>query len=841
MIVRQNRLLQVLFDVIIQPIPSVKTMFAPIRIFLSLIFLGFIGLLGAGMLVIGLYFYYAPTLPSVAELREVRLQTPLLILSEDGQLIEEFAEQRREPVSLDEIPPRVIEAFIAAEDERFFEHQGVDPIGLLRAAVNLVRSGDRTQGGSTITMQLARNLFLSRDRTYERKIREIFLALKIERELDKNEILELYLNKIFLGQRAYGIAAAAQVYFARSLDELTLDQIAILAALPKAPSTTNPISNPQRAEVRRNYVLRRMLETGFITAEEADAARAKPVLAQRHSVITEVEAHWVAEAARQMVFNLWGEDAYTKGLRVYTTINPQAQAAANQALREGLLAYDRRHGYRGPETRLDATILNTPAARRDALRGMGGSGRMILPAIVLETQANSLTVDAGTQGQLTLDRAALNWAIGQNTQASSLFQPGDVIRIRQVSIDDQLVWRLSQRPQVAGALIAQDPRDGAILALSGGFDFFENRFDRALQAERQPGSAFKPFIFALALEQGMTPGSTVIDAPIVLDDPALGAEWRPQNYSRRFDGPITLRTALASSRNLASIRLLNGVGVNALHDNLARFGLNPEQHPRNLSMALGTGIITPLELNTAYAVFANGGYLTSPWLIARIEDSTGRVLYQSPTARGCPPPCANPAGQGLALNTLHRSLSFAEPVPVLDPGIAWQMSDLLRAVIQQGTGQRARALGRNDLGGKTGTTNSYRDAWFAGFNSALVATAWVGFDDNSELGAQEAGSRTALPIWIRFMEQVLPGTPESPVARPEHLVEIAVLPESGLRTEMSDPQGRREWVLSHQIPERSSWSAPAPLTLPEEQASDTGETSTPAPPRPAETQPEFIF
>jgi penicillin-binding protein 1A len=800
-----------------------------IRIPLTLLLLALGSALSALALVVGLYFHYLPGLPAVDSLREVQLETPLRIYTADDHLIGEFAEKRRIPVTIDAIPERVQLAFIAAEDERFRTHRGVDPVGILRAAMNLFATGERSQGGSTITMQLARNFFLTRDRTYERKIREIFLALQIERELTKDQILELYLNKIYLGQRAYGIGAAAHVYFGRTLDELELHEIAILAGLPKAPSTTNPVSSPERATVRRNYVLRRMLELGYISEAEFILARAQPVLAQLHSVVTETEAHWVAEAARQAVVNLWGETAYTRGLRITTTIDSQMQESANAALRAGLLAYDRRHGYRGPEMTLESAVIDDAMARRSVLRSLAVSGRQLVPAMVIEVDAERLRVETARLGEIVLEARDLEWARPKEQALTEWLHRGDVIRIRLIEADEPR-WEIAQRPAVAGAVIAQAPEDGAILALSGGFDFFENRFDRSLQAQRQPGSAFKPLIYALALEQGMNPISTVVDAPLVLTDPALGAEWRPENYTRRFQGPTSMREALAQSRNLASIRLLDRLGVGAVHAELTRFGLSLEQHPRNLSLALGTGVLTPAEINNAYAVFASGGRLNTPWLIARIEDARGNVLYMAPTRRACMEPCSSPPGQNLTLMTsANVSLQFAEPVPILAPGAAWQMSQMLRETIRSGTGRRAQELGRSDIAGKTGTTNSYRDAWFVGFNADVVATAWIGFDDNRELEARESGGRAALPIWMDFIRLAMAGRPESPIPRPEDLVEISLLPETGERTTHNDPRGRREWLMPEQIPERS-----AQLPRDSRQRSGT-ETS------PIQTQPEFIF
>ncbi|WP_018935846.1 penicillin-binding protein 1A [Thioalkalivibrio sp. ALJ24] len=743
---------------------------------------------------LGLYAYYAPTLPEAEAVREVRLQTPLQIRAADGSLMGEFADERRIPLEIDEIPEPVIQAFLAAEDERFFQHPGIDVFGLARAAVNLVSTGEKTQGGSTITMQLARNIFLTRDRTYERKLREIFLAVRLEQELDKEEILELYLNKIYLGQRAYGVEAASRVYFGRSLDELEIDEIAILAALPKAPSTTNPVTSPERARIRRDYVLGRMLDTGAISTEEYERAIERPVASERHTAQTEVDAHWVAEDARRIVVNLWGDEAYRRGLQVHTTIDPGHQEAANQALREGLLEYDERHGYRGPETRLSEEQMASADSRERALRAIGVHGRLLYPVVVMETgEDGHVRVDGGRIGELELEPESLEWA------DTPVFERGDVIRIRP---HDTAPWRLAQKPEVTGSLIAQAPQDGAILALAGGFDFFENHYNRAVQARRQPGSAFKPLVYALALREGYRPGSTLVDAPMVFDDPALGAEWRPQNYSRQFQGDTPMRSALAHSRNLASIRLLDNIGVESTHDQLTRFGLDPERQPRNLSMVLGTGEVTPLQLNNAYGVFASGGRLNSPWIISRIETVDGELLYQAPAERSCETPCENPPGQDLTLSTGEAVLQHRDPAPVMEPGVAWQMGQMLRHVIEAGTGRRAQALGRSDLAGKTGTTNSYRDAWFAGFNDDLVATSWIGFDDNRELGRRESGGRAALPIWTRFMSNVLADAEESPLERPDDLVRVGILPDGGRASDPNDGRATTEWLLPQQMPER---------------------------------------
>ncbi|WP_018860819.1 MULTISPECIES: penicillin-binding protein 1A [unclassified Thioalkalivibrio] len=766
-----------------------------LKIFAALLALVLAAGIGVSAAIAALYVHYAPTLPEAEAVRDVRLQTPLQVRTADGLLMGEFAEERRIPLPIEEIPEQVRQAFIAAEDERFYDHPGVDIVGLARAAINEISTrGDRSQGGSTITMQLARNVFLTRDRTYERKLREIFLAIRMEQEMTKDEILELYLNKIYLGQRAYGIEAAARVYFDRSVDELELDEIAVLAALPKAPSTTNPVASAQRAEIRRNYVLRRMFDTGAISESEYEEAIARPVSSERHVAATEVDAHWVAEAARQIVFNLWGEDAYRRGLQVHTSIDSRYQEAANQALREGLLEYDERHGYRGPEDQLSDETMADAESRMRALKAQGVHGRLLFPVVVMEREEDgTLQVDGGKIGELVVEPRDQQWA--RNPE----FERGDVIRVRPYT-DGR--WRLAQKPEVTGAVIAQSPKDGAIVALAGGFDFFENRYDRSTQAQRQPGSAFKPLVYALALQEGYRPEGMLVDAPMVFDDPALGAEWRPQNYSRQFQGEMSMRDALAQSRNLASIRLLNSLGPQRVHEQLPRFGLDPDKHPSNLSMVLGTGAVTPLQLNNAYGVFASGGKLHSPWIITRIETGDGEVLYQAPTERACPSPCENPPGQDLYLNASGGPLQYTDPAQVLDPGAAWQMSSMLGHVITAGTGRQAQQLGRSDLAGKTGTTNSYRDAWFSGFNADIVATAWVGFDDNRELGRRESGGRTALPLWVRFMDSVLTDAPERPVERPDDLQRVAILPDGRRAPSEETPGANIQWLIPQQVPER---------------------------------------
>lgn len=737
------------------------------RVLIGLMTLAFLALALTAGGALALYAYYAPTLPKAAELREVELQTPLRIFTSDGRLIGEYAEQRRTPVAIEDIPERLKQAFIAAEDERFYLHPGIDPVGLTRAALNLASTGERSQGGSTITMQVARNFFLTRERTFDRKLREIVLAVQIERELSKDEILELYLNKIYLGHRAYGVAAAAEVYWGLALDELTLDQMAILAALPKAPSVSNPVTNPERAKIRRDYVLRRMLEIGFVGRDEFEAARSAPVVARLHVGSVEISAHWAAETARQVTLNAFGERAHLNGYRVFTTIDSRLQPLANRAVQRGILAYERRHGFRPTGDRIDDTVLDDDDALTDALRSRGRIGGFLLPAVVEGTDGDALRVRLWRNDELravTLPASATRWA----GAAVNRMTRGELVWLEPLPDDG---WALAQAPTVSGALVVQDPATGALLAWSSGFDFFSNRFDHVRQAQRQPGSAFKTFIYATALEQGWTPDSTINDAPMVFADPALGAEWRPENYTREFYGPTTLRAALAASRNLASIRLLNEIGVATVLDRLpSAYGLDPAAHPRNLSLTLGTGSTPPLALNNAYATFANGGRRVHPWLIQRIERANGEVIYEAPAPGYCAEPC-RPAGQELAVNLSDGSLRWIEPEPILDPGVAWQTSDMLRAVITSGTARAAADLGRSDLAGKTGTTNEYRDAWFAGFNGSLVATAWMGFDNNDPLGRGESGGRAALPIWIDFMREALRDQPEAHIPRPDNLIE----------------------------------------------------------------------
>ena len=812
------------------------------RFFIVLALLGAVAVaLGAG----GVYLYLAPALPSAETLRDVRLQVPLRVRARDGGLIAEFGEKRRTPLRLDQVPERMIQAFVAGEDDRFYEHPGVDWEGLTRASWHLLRTGEKGQGGSTITMQVARNFFLGREKTYLRKLNEILLALKIEREFTKDEILELYVNKIFLGQRAYGVGAAAQVYYGRPIEELTLAQLAMIAGLPKAPSRFNPIANPERGTVRRNYVLRRMHELGYVGEAEYDEARNAPVTAKLHSPTVEVEAPYVAEMVRARMEEVYGSDAYTEGYTVYTTLDGRLQSAANTALRQALTEYDVRHGYRGPERRIapgedvegaeEAEGARSPKEALAEIPAFGG----LLPALVTSVGDRVVTAYARGAGPIEIPFESMEWARTYVTEdrrgkkpesAAAVVQAGDVIRVRPTEDG----WGFSQLPEVEGALVSLDPDDGAIVALTGGFDFYRSKFNRVTQAERQPGSSFKPFIYSAALEHGYTPASFVNDAPVVFDDPSLKSAWRPENYGGKFFGPTRLRVALYKSRNLVSIRLLRDVGIDFALDHVARFGIDVERLPRGLSLALGSGTLTPLEVASGYSVIANGGYAVEPYFIERVLDREGVERFKAEPLVACrdcgeetaavPAPAPAPATDGEELKVAGGSLASGDPGGSGEPGgsvasggagghgaagrpgsgesgdvaatggaaapprtapraidarNAWLTYSLMRDVIRLGTGRKALVLERDDLAGKTGTTNDQRDAWFSGFSPDLVATAWIGFDKTRPLGRRENGATAALPMWISYMKEALEEMPARRVEPPEGIVTVRIDPETG--------------------------------------------------------------
>ena len=759
----------------------------------------------------GLYWYLAPKLPPIDSLKDVQLQEPLRVYSRDGRLIAEFGEKRRTPLEFEQIPELMVNAVLSAEDERFYQHPGVDWQGLTRAVVHVIRTGEKGPGGSTITMQVARNFFLGREKTYLRKLNEILLALKIEKELTKEDILELYFNKIFLGHRAYGVEAAALVYYGSRLDELSIAQTAMIAGLPKAPSRFNPIVNPERAMTRRNYVLGRMRELDAISEEEFQLAVATPVTARLHGLSVEVEAPYVAEMVRVYAAELLGEEAYTAGYRVYTTIDSRLQEAANQALRKNLLAYDQRHGFRAPEFHV---TLDDPGVSLDAVLADIPATAGLLPAVVVGVQDKLVTAYAKIFGEIEIPWPGLEWArayVDENRRgpeletAHGVLEPGDVVRV-QLQEDG---WRMVQVPVVEGALVAVDPEDGAVISLTGGFDFYRSKFNRATQAQRQPGSNFKPFIYSAALDYGFTAASIINDAPVVFDDPGLEAVWRPENYSGKFFGPTRLRVALFKSRNLVSIRLLRAIGIDYAIDYLRRFGLDVDRIPHDLSLALGSGSVTPLEMATGYAVLANGGYLVKPYFVDRIESSDGELWFQADPPRVCRD-CEE--DDSVALNSA-RDPELDEVVLADDPGEAqahaprvlspqnvYLMNSLMRDVIKRGTGRRALRLKRGDLAGKTGTTNDQQDAWFSGFNPKLVTVTWVGFDQLGPLGRRETGAGAALPMWIDFMRVALDGVAEEPLPQPDGLVTVRIDPESGLRASASQPGAVFETFRSENVP-----------------------------------------
>ncbi|NIP72108.1 MAG: penicillin-binding protein 1A [Gammaproteobacteria bacterium] len=780
------------------------------------------------------YLYLAPQLPSIESLKDVRLQVPLRIYTADRRLIAEFGEKRRAPVRYDQVPDRMLHAFLAAEDDRFFSHPGVDYQGLLRAALHLIRTGEKGQGGSTITMQVARNFFLSSEKTYLRKLNEIFLALKIERELSKKEILELYLNKIYLGHRAYGVQAAAQVYYGKRIDELTVAETAMIAGLPKAPSRYNPIVNPERAVQRRNYVLGRMRELRYLGPQAYREASKAPVSASVHGLNVEVTAPYLAEMVRAEMVERFGTEAYTAGYEVVTTIRAGHQEAANEALRETLLEYDRRHGYRGPERHLDQ--VQDPTVWDRALDDTPAVGTL-MPGLVVEVQDQAAQVYLGRGREIHLDWEALSWAqpyIDANRRgpepetAGDVLSRGALIRVEHLG---EGRWRLAQVPEVSGALVALAPRDGAVTALVGGFDYYRSKFNRVTQARRQPGSNFKPFIYSAALSSGFTPASLINDAPVVFEDPALESTWRPENYSGRFYGPTRLREALVHSRNLVSIRLLRAIGVDTAIGYIQRFGFQRAELPRNLSLALGSATVTPLKVVSAYSVFANLGFRVAPHFIREIRAADGRTLYRAEPAVAC---AQCDRGTGGAARRRPGPLWAKDRPPrrlarrAISPQIAYLMNTMMRDVIRRGTGRRARVLGRDDLAGKTGTTNDQRDAWFSGFNHAVVATAWVGFDQVRPLGRGETGSRAALPMWIRFMDDVLKGVPERALQQPPGLVTVRIDPETGLLAGGDTPNAVFETFRADMVPKRVA-----------EASSDPGEAQRPS--RDGNGIPEQIF
>jgi penicillin-binding protein 1A len=719
----------------------------------------------AGILLMGFAAVLVlPTLPSLEVLTDYQPKIPLRVYSADGKLIGEFGEERRAVVKIGEVPKPMIDAILAAEDERFYQHSGVDYVGVARAALSNFASGGARQGASTITMQVARNFFLSKEKTLTRKFNEMLLAFKIEANLSKDQILELYLNQIYLGQRAYGFAAAAQIYFGKRLPELTLAESAMLAGLPKAPSRYNPIANPKRAKLRQQYVLRRMHELQLITGEQLAAAEKQPVAVKKEINEFPVHAEFFAEMVRQALYERFQDDVYTKGIRVYTTLLTSHQEAAYASIRRGVQEYDRRHGYRGPEGRVELPAKLADEMLEDLLQDTADSDG-IYAAVV--TEASPKLVKAYRKGGewLEIREEGLKFAarmLGDKVNPGQRIGRGTIIRVQK---DEKDRWQISQLPAVEASLASMDPRDGAIRALVGGFDFNRNQYNHVTQALRQPGSSFKPFIYSAALEKGFTPATVINDAPLTFTAAQTGSEeWEPKNYDGKFEGPMRLRTALMKSKNLISVRILQAISPQYAQDYIARFGFDPKMHPPYLTMALGAGNATPMQMAAAYSIFANGGYRVTPYFIERVEDARGNVLMAAkPVAAG--------AGAERAIDARN----------------AFIMTTIMRDVVRAGTGARAMKLGRGDLAGKTGTTNEFVDAWFCGFNSELVAVAWIGFDTPHTLGRNETGSQAALPIWMGYMGAALKGVPEQPLSPPGGVVSVRVNPDTGLR--VADAQG----------------------------------------------------
>jgi len=811
------------------------------------------------------WFYLVPRLPDVNSLRDYHLQTPLRVMSRDGKLISEFGEQRRIPLTIDQVPQLYIDALLSAEDENFYSHYGVDPKALLRAAVRMVQAGGKIQGGgSTITMQVARNYLLTLDQTFIRKFNEILLSFQIEQELSKKQILEMYFNKMFMGHRAYGIEAASHVYYGRSISELDLPQLAMLAGLYKAPSKYNPISNPTRSKIRRDWILGRMLKLNYIQQEQFEVAIVTPITARFHSLKPETSASYVAEMVRSELFDAFPiEDVYTGGYRVYTTIDSKLQDAAQLAVQTGLLAYDRRHGYRGVEKNHGP---NLNAEEAEKLLNRTPVFGPLQPAIVRRVDEESAQLLLRYGQIITINFSDMSWvrprlsinSLGRAPDnISQILSPGDQVRVRQAD-DDAKVWYLSQVPDAQGALIALDPKDGAMIALVGGFEYLHSKFNRATQALRQPGSNFKPIVYSAALEQDFTAATLINDAPVVFNDASLEGSWRPENYSGKFFGPTRLRKALYKSRNLVSIRILREIGIKSAINYATRFGFKPQQLPRNLSLALGSASVPPIDVATAYASFANKGYQVKPYFIERIEDSLGKVLYQAQPTTVCPncdyirhtdevdldqsedtqTTVINDVAivaldQALDQEDAQQNTELVRPVThlpiaprIMDERVNYIMHTILQDVVKKGTARKAKKLNRDDLAGKTGTTNDQKDAWFSGYVDAMVATAWVGFDQPATLGKNEFGSTAALPIWIDFMEIALKDVPQTQRQQPDDMVTIKIDEATGELARPGDASAVEEIFRAERTPKQ--------MALPKTTGSDTSGKSQ-------EAAPEQVF
>lgn len=767
--------------------------------------------------VYAVYLYVEKKIPDVASARHVDLQVPLRVYSSDGLLIASFGETRRNPQPLAQIPDQVRKAFIAVEDESFYKHYGIDPRGIARAVWEIITTGEKGSGGSTITQQLARGIYLSNERSYERKIIEIFTAIRLERSLSKDEILELYLNKIFLGQRAYGVAAAAEVYYGKTLNQLTLAESAMLAALPKAPSELNPIHDPKAAIERRNYVLQRMQKVGFITQAQYDAARAEADVASLHSPPIELEAPYIAEMARLEAEKILGaEKALTGGYSLTTTVDSTMQNGASAAIAAALIGYDRRHGWRGAEGKVDAALLGSPSELDRALDPYYTVNGLVA-GVVTAVAEKDATLHLSDGQDVSIPFASAKWARRYKTEVyvgevpktfSAVVSVGDIVRVQRIEDGS---WILAQLPKVQGAITGMDPENGAIRALAGGFSFSRSKFNRATQSLRQPGSSFKPFVYSAALEKGFTTASIINDAPLVFEDASINKVWRPQNDNEKFNGPTRMREAMVTSRNLVSVRLLDAIGIQFARRFIQKFGFTEASLPPNLSLALGTASAPPIAMARGYAVFANSGFLVTPHLIEKIVDNQGKVVFEANAPRACRQ-C--PERLEAELVRLEReklqaqspldeteqttTLPAEETAPIsTDTGIvlapraidernAYIITTMMRDVIKRGTGRQALALGRGDLAGKTGTTNDHRDAWFSGFSAHMVASAWVGFDDFSSLGEGEFGAKAALPMWMDFMRVALEGKPEELLEQPTGVTTARINGRNGLLTTAGD-------------------------------------------------------
>ncbi len=752
------------------------------RLFLAILATGLL----AALLVVFAALVTLPSLPSLETLTDYRPKIPLRIYSTDGLLIGEFGEERRDFIKIEDVPKSLKYAILAAEDDRFYQHYGVDYIGVLRAIYSNFKFGGVQQGASTITMQVARNFFLTKEKTLNRKFSETLLAFKIEHSLEKDKILELYINQIYLGQRSYGFSSAAQSYFGKKLGNISLAEAAMLAGLPKAPSRFNPVVNPERAKTRQQYVLKRMRELGYISAKQYTEAKKTAIQIHRQVKTYAIPADYIAEMVRQVIYDRYGDEAYTRGIKVYTTLKKADQVAAYRALRKGVIDYDARHGYRGPEAFLKLPKdLKDPEALQEILQNVSSSDD-ILAAVVLSATPAAVEAFCKNGETIRITGEGLKMArrfLGNDPKiGEKRIRPGALIRVKKM---EKIGWQIVQLPEVEAALIAMDPNDGAIRALVGGFDYHRNKFNHATQAWRQPGSSFKPFIYSAALEKGFTPATIINDAPLYLGPEQTGGKaWEPRNYDGKFSGPIRMRTALTHSKNLAAIRILQAIGPAYAQDYATRFGFDQKHHPAVLPMALGAGSATPMQMAIGYATFANGGYHIHPYFIDRIEDEKGKVIEQA------------------RFVTANQNAK-----QVIDPRNAFLMTSMMQDVIQRGTAARARVLGRNDIAGKTGTTSNAVDAWFCGYQKNLVAVTWMGFDEPKTMGNRETGGQAALPIWIDYMATALKSIPVAKITPPKGIVIAKIDPETGMRDMFGTLS---EYFFQEQLPPETDYSLQNP-------------------------------